>query len=99
MAKRRTEDPTGNGRGWSVYYEDIFHDTSGLEIDNIGANGTSKSLKVTIDHSSPSNIYFLSDSKSSDLIPEAQGANRMSFYVRFPEGFKGIIYSCKLHQI
>ena len=31
------QDPTGNGRGWSVLYADSGMVTSGLEIDNIGA--------------------------------------------------------------
>ena len=81
------QDPTGNGRGWMVLYADSGSTTNGLEIDNIGANGTGKSLKVTINNSEDTNIFFLSSNKNTDLMPEAQGANRMSFCVRFPEGF------------
>ena len=81
------QDPTGNGRGWMVLYADSGSTTNGLEIDDIGANGTKKSLKVTINNSEDTNIYFLSPDKNTDYMPEAKGANRMSFYVRFPEGF------------
>lgn len=81
------QDPTGNQRGWMVLYANSGGKTDGLEIDTIGANGTNRSLKVTIDSSEDSNIYFLSPSKDTDLMPEAKGANRVSFYVRFPEGF------------
>jgi len=55
-------------------------------LKNIGANGTYHSLKVTF--ASPNDtIYFRSNDKTTDHMPEAKGANRMSFYVRFPEGF------------
>ena len=78
-----SQDPTGNGRGWA-----FLSAGSGdmLEIDNIGANGTNNSLKLTFASSNDS-VYFRSNDKITDHMPEAENANRMSFYVRFPEGF------------
>ena len=78
------QDPTGNGRGWA-----FLNAGSGaaIAIDATkGANGTHKSLKVTFDSDDPQ-IYFRSDDKITDHMPEAAGANRMSFYVRFPPDF------------
>ncbi len=77
------QDPTGNGRGWA--FLDAGPNAK-IEIDNIGADGSDKSLKITFDSDNPQ-IYFRSDDKTRDHMPEAAGANRMSFYVRFPEGF------------
>lgn len=78
------QDPTGNGRGWA--FLDAGSNAS-IEIDNsIGANNTQSSLKITFDSDDPQ-IYFRSNDKTTDHMPEAAGANRMSFYVRFPEGF------------
>ena len=78
-----SQDPTGNGRGWA-FLSAGSGDT--LEIDNIGANGTNRSLKLTF-ASSNDTIYFRSNDKITDHMPEAENANRMSFYVRFPDGF------------
>ena len=79
-----SQDTTGNGRGWA------FLDAgsgANIEIDaSVGANNTQKSLKITFDSDNPQ-IYFRSDDKTTDLMPEAAGANRMSFYVRFPADF------------
>lgn len=78
-----SQDPTGNGRGWA-FLSPMAGDK--IEIDNIGANGSSHSLKLTF-ASSNDTLYFRSNDKITDRMPEAAGANRMSFYVRFPEGF------------
>ena len=78
-----SQDPTGNGRGWAFLSTGTGDK---IEIDNIGADGTSHSLKITF-ASLNDTIYFRSDDKTRDHMPEAAGANRMSFYVRFPEGF------------
>lgn len=78
-----SQDPSGNGRGWA------FLDAGAnarIDIANIGANGSNHSLKITFDSDNPQ-IYFRSNDKTTDHMPEAAGANRMSFYVRFPEGF------------
>ncbi|RJQ24533.1 hypothetical protein C4565_09515 [Candidatus Parcubacteria bacterium] len=79
------QDPTGNGRGWA-FFNDVGA-AAKIEIDStIGANDTKNSLKITFDSDNPQ-IYFRSDDKTTDHMPEAASANRMSFYVRFPEGF------------
>lgn len=79
------QDPTGNGRGWSFF--DAGSQAS-IEIDSSqGANNTQNSLKVTFDSNDPQ-LYFKSDTKSTDNMPEAAGANRMSFYVKFPANFQ-----------
>lgn len=79
-----SQDSTGNGRGWAFLTAGT---AAKIEIDSsIGANKTHKSLKVTFDSDDPQ-IYFRSDDKTRDHMPEATGANRMSFYVRFPEAF------------
>ena len=79
-----SQDPSGNGRGWAFLDAGV---NAAITIDSsMGANGTNKSLKVTFDSDNPQ-IYFRSNDKVTDHMPEAAGANRMSFYVRFPEGF------------
>ncbi len=78
------QDPTGNKRGWAIRYPATGDKA---EIDTIGSNGSDKSLKITFSSSNNAEIYFRSDDKTTDRMPEAQGANRMSFYVRFPKGF------------
>ena len=78
------QDTTGNGRGWAFLDAGSAAD---IAIDSsIGANGSSHSLKVTFDSDNPQ-IYFRSNDKTTDHMPEAAGANRMSFYVRFPADF------------
>ncbi len=80
------QDTTGNGRGW-VFTSSAAGDGATIEIDpTVGANGTQKSLKITFNHDDPQ-IYFRSEEKTTDHMPEANGANRMSFYVRFPADF------------
>ncbi|MFH2066630.1 MAG: right-handed parallel beta-helix repeat-containing protein [Pseudomonadota bacterium] len=78
------QDTSGNGRGWGIRY---IGNGDGVGIDNIGANGTNRSLKVTFTSSNSPEIYFRADDKTKDKMPEAKGANRMSFYMRFPEDF------------
>ncbi|MGV8056434.1 MAG: fibronectin type III domain-containing protein [Smithellaceae bacterium] len=78
------QDPTGNRRGWAFTSPGAG---DRIEIDNIGANGTSRSLKVTFSSANSAQIYFKSDDKITDHMPEAAGANRLSFYVRFPANF------------
>lgn len=77
-----SQDPSGKGRGWA-FLDPVTTDK--VEIAAIGANGSKKSLKVTF--VSSNSILFRSNDKITDMMPEAKGANRMSFYVRFPEGF------------
>ena len=78
------QDTTGNRRGWAFLSQGSG---DAVSIDNIGANQSSKSLRITFSSSNSPQIYFRSDGKTTDMMPEAQGANRMSFYIRFPEGF------------
>lgn len=78
------QDTEGYGRGWAF----TWSGTSDLiEIDNIGANGTNHSLKITFASENNDQIYFRSNDKITDHMPEADGANRMSFYIRFPADF------------
>ena len=78
------QDSTGNDRGWAFL---DAGSSAKIEVDStLGANGTQKSLKLTFDSDNPQ-IYFRSNDKITDYMPEAAGANRMSFYVRFPENF------------
>jgi len=78
------QDPTGNNRGWAFASPG---DSDKIEIDDIGANGSRHSLKITFAHPDNNHIYFRSIDKISDHMPEALGANRMSFYMRFPADF------------
>ncbi len=79
------QDTKGYNRGWAFTHSSDPDDR--IEIDNIGANGTKHSLKVTFAGEDNDQIYFRSDDKLKDHMPEAQGANRMSFYLRFEEDF------------
>ncbi len=78
------QDTKGYERGWA-FTQSGQQDK--IEIDTIGANGTNKSLKVTFSSPTCDQIYFRSDDKYKDHMPEAAGANRLSFYVRFNNDF------------
>jgi len=79
-----SQDIGGYGRGWAFTWSGAG---DMIEIDNIGANGTNHSLKLTFASENNDQIYFRSNDKTTDHMPEADGANRMSFYVRFPADF------------
>ena len=79
-----SQDTGGYGRGWGFTWPGAG---DMIEIDNIGANGTNHSLKLTFASENNNQIYFRSNDKTTDHMPEADGANRMSFYVRFPADF------------
>jgi len=78
------QDTSHNGRGWSFTTPG---EGDNIEIDTIGANNTQRSLKVTFASSASPQIFFRSNDKTTDYMPEAKGANRISFYLRFPENF------------
>ncbi|MFH1460572.1 MAG: putative Ig domain-containing protein [Candidatus Omnitrophota bacterium] len=78
------QDPEGYGRGWAFTTQGVG---DSITIDSIGANGTNRSLKVTFTSTNDCQIYFRSDDKTTDHMPEAQGANRIGFYVRFPADY------------
>ncbi|GEM_PF-1983408 len=80
---------TSTGGYFSEYENDRTHGPDIQEVgiaSNQGADGTSRCLYDTV---TEGNIYLMyyADPERKVLIPQASGANRMSFYIKLPSGY------------